>query len=112
MAEGVDAPAVSDLPLLLVLGLSATLAQLAMTRAYGRGRTLVAGCLSYSTLLFSALAGALVLGEMPGVLAWLGMALIVLAGVASMTTPAPSAPTNPPEPLAEPPNTTGGTVRP
>jgi drug/metabolite transporter (DMT)-like permease len=88
--DGIDAPAPGDLPLLLTLGLSATLAQLAMTRAYGRGRTLVAGCLSYSTLLFSALAGALVLGEMPGPLAWLGMALIVLAGVASMALPAPT----------------------
>lgn len=87
-ADGVAAPHADDLPVLLGLGLSATLAQLAMTRAYGRGRTLVAGCLSYSTLLFSALAGALVLGEMPGPLAWLGMVLIVLAGVASMAMPA------------------------
>jgi len=86
-ADGVAAPHADDLPLLLGLGLSATLAQLAMTRAYGRGRTLVAGCLSYSTLLFSALVGALVLGEMPGPLAWLGMTLIVMAGVASMAMP-------------------------
>jgi len=88
LADGVSAPALPDLPLLFTLGLSATLAQLAMTRAYGRGRTLVAGCLSYSTLLFAALAGALMLGEMPGVLAWAGMALIVVAGVVSMTAPA------------------------
>lgn len=85
--DGIEAPRVDDLPLLLALGLSATLAQLAMTRAYGRGRTLVAGCLSYSTLLFSALAGAWVLGETPGPLAWFGMALIVVAGIASMVIP-------------------------
>ena len=87
LADGVSAPAVADLPLLLGLGLSATLAQLAMTRAYGRGRTLVAGCLSYSTLLFAALAGAMVLGESPDALAWAGMALIVVAGVLSMSAP-------------------------
>jgi len=87
VVDGVDAPATSDLPLLLALGLSATLAQLAMTRAYGRGRTLVAGCLSYSTLLFAALAGALALGEMPGPLAWFGMSLIVVAGVVSIVSP-------------------------
>lgn len=86
--DGVTAPEAADLPLLLGLGLSATLAQLAMTRAYGRGRTLVAGCLSYSTLLFSAVAGAWMLDERPGPLSWLGMLLIVLAGVVSMSAPA------------------------
>jgi drug/metabolite transporter (DMT)-like permease len=103
--DGVSLPRAADLPLLLGLGLSATLAQLAMTRAYGRGRTLVAGCLSYSTLLLSALLGASVLGEAPGPLAWSGMALIVAAGVASMASPSRPETTGtdaPPEPSAQP----------
>src|SRR3989338_984855 len=41
--------------ILLGLGSSATLAQLAMTRAYRTGRTLVVGSLAYSTIVFASL---------------------------------------------------------
>ncbi|HEX6827635.1 MAG TPA: DMT family transporter, partial [Burkholderiales bacterium] len=44
-----------NIPLLLGLGLTATLAQLALTRAYRTGKTLVVGSLSYSTVVFSSL---------------------------------------------------------
>lgn len=78
---GFAVPQVSDLPLLLAMGATATLAQLAMTRAYRIGATLVVGALAYSTVGFSALYGVLLFGDRLPVEAWLGMLLIVLAGL-------------------------------
>ena len=49
--------------LLLSVAFFATLAQLAMTRAYTRGKTLLSAALAYSTVIFSSLAGVLFWGE-------------------------------------------------
>jgi len=70
--------------ILLGLGLSATLAQLAMTRAYRVGRTLVVGSMAYSTIIFASLFGIGLWGETLPLTGWLGMALIVLGGVISL----------------------------
>lgn len=67
--------------LLLGLGATATLAQLAMTRAYRKGDTLVVGSLAYSTVVFASLWGILLWRETPPPACWLGTALIVLSGV-------------------------------
>lgn len=67
--------------LLVALGATATLAQLAMTQAYAEGETLTVGSLAYSTVVFSALLGMLVWGEMPRLLSWLGMGVVIVAGV-------------------------------
>jgi S-adenosylmethionine uptake transporter len=63
------------------LGLSALVAQIAMTRAFQSGRSLVAGALSYSTLAFSALLGAALFSERLPASAWAGIGLIVASGV-------------------------------
>lgn len=78
---GFVAPRMADLPLLLAMGATATLAQLAMTRAYRLGNTLAVGALAYSTVGFSALYGVLVFGDRLPLEAWAGMLLIVLAGL-------------------------------
>jgi drug/metabolite transporter (DMT)-like permease len=83
-------PALGDLPLLIALGASATFAQLAMTRAYRTGQTLVVGSLAYSTIVFSALFGLLFWDELLNVSAWLGIALIIASGMLSLRL----APTN------------------
>ena len=72
--------------MLILLGLasSATLAQLAMTRAYRTGKTLVAGTLSYSTVVFASLFGMLLWGEALPLSGWIGMALIMASGVISL----------------------------
>lgn len=67
--------------LLLGVGGFATVAQLAMTRAYRRGRTLVAASLAYSTVIFSSLFGALLWGDILTVGAWLAIVLIVVSGI-------------------------------
>ncbi len=69
--------------LLLGVGIFATLAQLAMTRAYARGKTLAAAALSYSTVVFSCLFGMLFWGEVLGTSAWTAIGLIVLSGIAA-----------------------------
>ena len=66
--------------LLLSIGMTATLAQLAMTRAYHQGVTLIVTALGYSTVLFSSLLGILLWDEVLSPIAWLGMSLIILGG--------------------------------
>lgn len=69
--------------LLLGVGAFATLAQLAMTRAYARGKTLVSASLAYTTVVFASLFGALFWGETLGLLEALGMVLVILSGIAA-----------------------------
>lgn len=80
----------SDLPLLAAIGASATFAQLAMTRAYRTGQTLVVGSLAYSTIVFSAIFGLLFWHELLSLSAWFGIALIIASGMLSLRL----APTN------------------
>jgi drug/metabolite transporter (DMT)-like permease len=70
--------------ILLGLGATATLAQLAMTHAYRVGKTLVVGSLAYSTIVFASLFGMLLWDEVLSAGSWLGMALIVASGVLSL----------------------------
>jgi len=70
--------------ILLGIGLAGTLAQLAMTRAYRTGNTLAVGALSYSTLVFGALATALVWREPVPPLEWAGMLVIGASGLLAM----------------------------
>jgi len=74
----------SDLPLLITIGASATFAQLFMTRAYRTGQTLVVGSLAYTTIIFSALFGLLFWHEHLSIEAWIGMGLIIVSGVLSL----------------------------
>ncbi len=69
--------------LLLGVGATATLGQLALTQAYRTGKILVVGALGYSTVLFASLLGMLVWNEILPLLAWSGMGLIVLGGFLS-----------------------------
>ncbi len=84
LTAGFSRPRPQDWPLLLAMGLTATLAQLAMTRAYRLGNTLTVGTLAYSNVTFSAGYGVLLFGDRLPLGAWIGMALIVLAGLVSV----------------------------
>lgn len=72
--------------LLIGLGLTATSAQLALTRAYRLGNALTVGSLAYSTVIFASLFGILIWHEILPLQAWLGMALIVMSGLLSVRT--------------------------
>ena len=67
--------------LLLGVGAFGVLAQLAMTRAYKRGKTLVAASLAYSAVIFASLFGMLIWQETLSFEAWLAIGLIVASGV-------------------------------
>lgn len=70
--------------ILLGIGSTATLAQLAMTRAYRTGNTLVVGSLAYSTIVFASVFGMLLWKELLPLTSWLGMTLIIAGGVISL----------------------------
>ncbi|MDF0604290.1 DMT family transporter [Neisseriaceae bacterium TC5R-5] len=67
--------------LLLGLGVTATIAQLAMTRAYKVGRKLVVANLSYLTVVLSTLLGVWLWGDTLALSTMLAMALIMLSGM-------------------------------
>jgi S-adenosylmethionine uptake transporter len=68
---------------MLPIGLLAVLGQLCMTRAYASGATLVVANLQYSGIVFAALYGLVVFGDRLPLIGWLGMALIIVSGVAA-----------------------------
>ncbi|MDO9219586.1 MAG: DMT family transporter [Thiobacillus sp.] len=90
LLAGFHRPHATDWPWLIGIGVTATLAQLALTRAYHRGRTLIVGALAYSTVGFSALYGLILFGEQLPVSAWLGMAVVALAGIWAVRASVPA----------------------
>lgn len=89
---GFHTPQASDWPGLIGIGVTATVAQLALTRAYHRGRTLTVGSLAYTTVGFSALYGVLLFGETLPLLAWIGMAVVAIAGMWAVRASTPTHP--------------------
>jgi drug/metabolite transporter (DMT)-like permease len=75
-----------DLPVLTGLGVSATIAQLAMTRAYRTGKTLIVAGLAYTTVVLASLFGVIFWNENLTMTEWLGISLIILSGVFSIKT--------------------------
>lgn len=77
--------------LLLGVGLFATFGQLAMTRAYRKGDTVVVAAFAYSTVVFGSILDALIFNTELPASAWLGMMITVLAGaVASLRAVRPT----------------------
>lgn len=68
---------------LIALGVAGGLGQLALTRAYGLGKTIVTASLSYTTVIFSSLYGVFLWGEHLSAPSYLGIALIAAASIVS-----------------------------
>ncbi len=81
---------VKDIPVLAGMGICATIAQLAMTRAYRTGNPLVVGSLAYSTVVLASLFGILLWQEMLSLDSWLAVALIIGSGIMSVIANAQS----------------------
>jgi drug/metabolite transporter (DMT)-like permease len=81
---GFKAISETDALLLAGIGVLAAVAQLAMTRAYQTGNTLVVGAYAYSTIVFAAVASLAIFAEPISPLAWAGMAVIVASGLIAM----------------------------
>ena len=73
----------SGIALLLAVGVLATVAQLMMTRAYSRGKTLVNASLQYTGILFSSIYGVLLFSDPVTLWAVAGITLIVAAGLSA-----------------------------
>lgn len=73
-----------DMPTLLGLGTSATIAQLAMTRAYRTGHTLIVASLAYTTVIFASLFGVIFWQESLSLSEYFAIGLIVLSGIISI----------------------------
>jgi S-adenosylmethionine uptake transporter len=69
--------------LLLAIGVCATMAQIAMTRAYRLGKTLVVANLQYTGIVFSSVWGVFVFGDVFDWHSWAGIAVILLSGIAA-----------------------------
>ncbi len=78
-----------DMLLLVGLGATATVAQLAMTRAYRTGDTLVVASLAYSTVVLASLLGVVCWGEHLGLNDGLAITLVVLSGLISLRSKPP-----------------------
>lgn len=68
---------------LIAIGLLGGIAQLALTRAFRTGKTLVNASLSYLTVVFSALLGIPLWGDTLSPIAWLGIVVIIAASIVS-----------------------------
>ena len=73
--------------LLLLVGVPAALAQLAVTRAFGSGGTLLTANLGYTGIVFATAWGYLIFGDVIRLNSALGMAIVVASSVvATLTT--------------------------
>lgn len=82
---------------LLPTGLLAVFGQLCLTRAYSRGATMVAASLHYTGIVFATLYSLVLFGEVIPLIGWLGMALIVVSGVAATVLRSRAVPNAPAE---------------
>ena len=64
-------------------GVFATLGQLAMTRAYSRGKVLLSASLTYTAVVFATLSGVIFWGEHLGWMELMGMILVMVSGISA-----------------------------
>lgn len=69
--------------LLLAVGVTAAIAQMAMTRSYRVGKVLVVANLQYTGIVFSSLWGMFLWGDVFDWHVWLGMGVILVSGIAA-----------------------------
>ena len=81
LLDGFHKPRVDDLFFLFLLGISATIAQLAITKAYRVGNTLGNAGLSYLAIVFSTTIGIFYFKETIDWSGFIGIALIILSGL-------------------------------
>ncbi len=63
------------------LGLSATIAQIYMTKAYGAAKAGIVGAVSYSNILFSLVVGVMLGDALPDFLGAFGIILVIIGGI-------------------------------
>ncbi len=66
---------------LAATGIFATVSQLLMTKAYSLGKAGIVGTITYLEILYAVIIGALMGDAFPDIWSWIGMGLVVLAGL-------------------------------
>lgn len=79
------------------VGVFGTVAQLAMTRAFGKGSAIASAALSYSGIVFAAILGIVAFGDLLPWVAWFGMLLIIAAGMIAVQLQPQRRPHAPPQ---------------
>lgn len=74
---------IKGIVLLTLIGIFAAVGQMAMTRAYHLGKTLVTANLQYSGIVFSSIWGILVWEDFLGWVGWLGIVVILGSGIST-----------------------------
>ncbi|MFQ6686426.1 hypothetical protein OMF52_16850 [Bordetella pertussis] len=83
-ALNVELDALEVLATAIGVGTSGLVGQLTMTRAFGHGSALLTAALQYTTIIFAAFIGMGLWGDALDNLAWMGMGLIIFAGLLSV----------------------------
>ena len=66
---------------IIAAGLFATASQLLMTKAYSLTQAGIVGTITYTQILFAVIIGTLLGDQLPDLWSWIGMGLIVVAGL-------------------------------
>jgi len=74
-------PKPSDWIYILGIGLSSTLGQIYMTKAYGSTKAGFVGAVGYSVIPFSLIIGMILGDDLPNILAFIGIAAIIAGGI-------------------------------
>ncbi|MGB9801449.1 MAG: EamA family transporter, partial [Arcobacter sp.] len=74
-------PNLNDLLYITLMGITATFAQIYMTKAYGVAKAGIIGTISYSNLIFAIILGVILGDKFPDIWISLGIILIIISGV-------------------------------
>lgn len=74
-------PSLNNLLFIILMGSTATFAQIYMTKAYASAKAGIIGTISYITLVFSMIIGIIMGDDFPTLIKLFGIILIVLSGV-------------------------------
>jgi len=66
---------------IVAMGIFATASQLLMTKAYSLTQAGIVGTITYTQILFAVIIGTLLGDQLPDMWSWIGMGLIVVAGL-------------------------------
>lgn len=83
LTTGLHPLTAENVPALLGMGISATVAQLCMTRAWGAGNMFLTSVLQFSAIVFAVLLGRLFFDEPISLQSSFGIVIIIGAGVAA-----------------------------
>jgi len=74
-------PALEDWALLILVGLVGGVAQIFMTNAFRNAPVAVIAPFDYTIMIWAAMLGFFVWGEVPGVNVWIGVAIVTASGI-------------------------------